>query len=551
MKKILLSVIVSALFLGLSMTNSWSQTTFNYTGAMQTYVVPSGVTSVQIELFGAEGYGSLGYGGQLQAEVPVTPGETLEIYVGGAGTPTLGGFNGGGDTGGNTGYGGGGGASDVRQGGSTFFDRILVAGGGGGTGSNCGSNTAEGGHGGDMIGGGGCVFSCSDCQYTGSGGTQVAGGIAGPTSHGSCTGNNDGTFGLGGDNLGGFGTGGGGGWYGGGSGCFEGAGGGSSYAIGTATNVSYSQGLQTGDGQIIITVLCTPLTVTVSSSTVCDGDMVTLDASSIGTGTVTWDNGVTSGVAFTPSLGTTTYTATSTDGTDCGFSVDILVNALPTVVGTVNNTTICLGDSIILNGAGADTYAWDNGAVDGVEFTPASAGIITYTVTGTDVNSCVNTGSVLVQVNQLVLNAAITHETAGNDGAIDLTVTGGTGTNTYSWSNGETTEDIGSLGIGTYTVTVNDGVCTDSASYTIINVLGIEDNEATSIEIYPNPTSGLITINVEGTFNYTIVNVLGEVVITGQGNNIENVDLTDMNRGTYFITIESDDNIEVLKIIKQ
>ena len=52
---------------------------------------------------------------------------------------------------------------------------------------------------------------------------------------------------------------------------------------------------------------------------------------------------------------------------------------------------ICFGDSIILSGAGADTYVWDGGATDGVEFDPTSAGLITYNVTGTDVNSCVNT----------------------------------------------------------------------------------------------------------------------------------------------------------------
>ena len=77
----------------------FGQTTFSYTGAMQTYTVPAGVTSIQIEAFGAQGGGVFGgNGGQAIAEVPVTPGATLEVYVGGQPLVQVGpgGFNGGG-----------------------------------------------------------------------------------------------------------------------------------------------------------------------------------------------------------------------------------------------------------------------------------------------------------------------------------------------------------------------------------------------------------------------------------------------------------------------
>ena len=57
----------------------------------------------------------------------------------------------------------------------------------------------------------------------------------------------------------------------------------------------------------------------------------------------------------------------------------------------------------------------------------------------------------------------------GSGGSIDLSVSGGSGTYTYSWSNGETTQDLTSLSAGTYTVTVTDAVCsmTETASVTI------------------------------------------------------------------------------------
>ena len=49
---------------------------------------------------------------------------------------------------------------------------------------------------------------------------------------------------------------------------------------------------------------------------------------------------------------------------------------------------------------------------------------------------------------------------ANNDGAINLTVTGATGTPTYKWSNGATTQNLTGLPAGDYIVTVTDGACT-------------------------------------------------------------------------------------------
>ena len=107
--------------------------TFTYTGAAQTWTVPDGVTAVAVEVDGAQGgdpdYGGLG--GRVQATLAVTPGETLQVNVGGQGAWLGGGFGGGG---GNCCAWGGGGASDIRRGGTTLNDRVVVAGGGGAAG---------------------------------------------------------------------------------------------------------------------------------------------------------------------------------------------------------------------------------------------------------------------------------------------------------------------------------------------------------------------------------------------------------------------------------
>jgi hypothetical protein len=79
----------------------------------------------------------------------------------------------------------------------------------------------------------------------------------------------------------------------------------------------------------------------------------------------------------------------------------------------------------------------------------------------------------------------------GNDGSVDLTITGGNPTPlSILWSNGATTEDIGALTAGVYevTVTTDGGGCTANASYTVAdgaaNVTYFADGDG---DTYGNP----------------------------------------------------------------
>ena len=256
---------------------------FKYVGHRQTFEVPSGVTQLRIDAFGASGAGSApGSGGHVQATIPVTSGTRLAIYVGGAGSGATGGYNGGGDAG-EAGScksclagSGGGGASDVRADGDGLSDRIMVAGGGGGTGAYAWSGYGVGGNGGGSIGGFGRRGSGYGCGGgPGKGGTQSAGGAGGVGN--SCyngSGGHEGASGTAGDGGaggsgasygGGTGGGGGGGYYGGGGGgsggegdSFSGGGGGgaggSSWVEHGASHVRSRQGaLRGGNGIVTIT----------------------------------------------------------------------------------------------------------------------------------------------------------------------------------------------------------------------------------------------------------------------------------------------------------
>jgi hypothetical protein len=262
---------------------------FHFTGAEQSFKVPTGVKQLTIAAYGAEGArGNLypsgasasgGAGATVKATIPVTPGERLAIFVGGDGVH--GGFNGGGritdESCSNRCASFGGGASDVRQGGDKLADRVIVAGGGGGGASggclegSCSTAGGTGGAGGGRKGDPGEGGTGMLDGGGGNGGAQKAGGSGGAGGGGSDCGGVNGSLGGGGaagpdgHGCGTNGGGGGGGYYGGGGGgaggpanspyaggAGGGGGGGSSFAETSAKRVKMTANMNRHDGSIVI-----------------------------------------------------------------------------------------------------------------------------------------------------------------------------------------------------------------------------------------------------------------------------------------------------------
>ena len=262
--------------------------TFQYTGAEQTFAVPAGVTHIRVVAIGGNGGGTpVAYAGRVSAVIPVKPSETLAVFVGGAGTSSAPGFNGGG-AGGATGYSntdgnGGGGASDVREGGDALTDRVVVAGGAGGRGAGDGvvGRYGVGGRGGALTGASGKSGIDGNTGngrrahlngLGGTGGTRGQGGSGGKGDESSGQSAVLGSGGGGGSGCvtssgtcfpAGPGGGGGGGFYGGGgggagifagccgSGGGGGGGGGSSFAEKTAFDVHMWRGWKHGQGAMV------------------------------------------------------------------------------------------------------------------------------------------------------------------------------------------------------------------------------------------------------------------------------------------------------------
>jgi len=243
----------------------------DFTGAIQTWTVPSGVTLIYVDVAGAQG-GSAGAniggkGGKVSGIIEVVPGDVLQITVGGQSSTNIAVYGFGGNGGRSTSFGtiarAGGGLSAISTSAPvTQANALLIAGGGGGTPTS--SYASNGGAGGGLNG----VSATSNYggAFTrGGGATQLAGGVAGTASDGNSTlptagsAINGGAGGIvGGASAGWNGGGGGGaGYFGGGGGAGGGnaqgsGGGGSSWTNPSLQQVSNIPNFNTGHGRVII-----------------------------------------------------------------------------------------------------------------------------------------------------------------------------------------------------------------------------------------------------------------------------------------------------------
>jgi Glycine rich protein/Secretion system C-terminal sorting domain/HYR domain len=527
-------------------------TTLASTGAVQSFVVPLGVTSLTIEAWGAQGganwVNNINYGGYTKGTFVVTPSQTLQVYVGSQATGLAGGFNGGGS---GEGIGkGGGGASDVRISPYSLNDRVLVAGGAGGAGY-WSSLHIVGGVGGGLVGGTG--YRNTPIDEGGQGGTQTQSGV------GTCASFSNaavaGGFGFGGNvsGCGCEGYGGGGGYYGGaGSGNCRGGGGGSGYLLPTATNTVFTSGINIGNGKVVISY-----------------------AGSSSTHTTSLISGLASGGSFP--VGTTVQTYTVIDNLNntntCSFSVTVNDVQLPTIT-CPSNIASCTSS---INSLAPLTFT-DNCSAS---LTYSLTGATTSTGTG-NANGLYNTGVTTVLYKALDLsgntttcsfsvtvNTTPTVSIANSNSlicvgqSVILTASGAT---TYTWSNTNITNSITvSPTITTvYTATGSVGNCTNTATYTqsVSACVGIDNINAisTGVFIYPNPTDGIINIdfnntNSSGKKTVQVLNTLGETVLSLtviEDKKTISLNLYGLATGLYFINIiENNGIIKTQKIMKQ
>ncbi len=252
--------------------------------------------------------------------------------------------------------------------------------------------------------------------------------------------------------------------------------------------------------------------------------------------TYVWSNTATTQNLAGLEAGTYNVTVTDANGYTTTESVEVTEPNVLIASGQVTSNVTCNGGNDgavnvnVTGGTSPYTYAWSNGATT-ENMIGLTAG--TYNVTVTDANGCTATESVTVTqpVSGISASTATTNVSCngGNDGTVDLTVTGGTAPYTYLWSNTATTQNLAGLEAGTYDVTVTDANgCTTTASAEVgqpevLSASGVATNISCNGEI-----DGEVNLTVSGgTVPYTYV----------WSNTATTQNLAGLEAGTYSVTV--------------
>ena len=214
-------------------------------------------------------------------------------------------------------------------------------------------------------------------------------------------------------------------------------------------------------------------TAVISNAAGCDSTItidltITNSSSSSVTETVCDTYTAADGQTYT-STGNYTAVIPNAEGCDSTITIDLTVNALTTLDGGAD-ITVCEGDSVVLSGSGAQSYAWNNSVTDGTYFTP-TVGTTTYTVTGTDANGCSDTDDVAVTVSStpvLTLTATSPDCQGEATGLAQADVTGGTSPYDFVWSNGALTSTNANIAAGSYSVTVTDNAGCEATGTVVV-----------------------------------------------------------------------------------
>jgi gliding motility-associated-like protein len=320
---------------------------------------------------------------------------------------------------------------------------------------------------------------------------------------------------------------------------------GSSITVSPTNTTSYTVSGTDGSGctgvaTATVTVNMLP-TITVADIEICEGDTGILSAN--GGSSYLWSTGQTGQNINVNPLNTSTYYLTGTDVNGCENTDSALVsvNPLPVIsIATTDDFCNNQNGTAIANTTGATapySYVWNTNPVQ-TNDTASNLPAGNYSVTVTDSKGCTGIASANIQsVPGFTLSSASESEHCNlMDGIAIVFVNGTSNPLNFSWAHNPVLNNDTASGIasGTYTVTVDDGLCTDSISIDVSSISG--------------PTAGFIlnpsVVNMDNPF----VNIIDQSF----GSSFWYYDLDDgnsSNLASFTHTYSSDGNYLVMQIV--
>lgn len=288
-------------------------------------------------------------------------------------------------------------------------------------------------------------------------------------------------------------------------------------------------------------------------------------------------------VDFDPSSGTTAFTSFgSHDGyviklgdcnsytTDTHISCDSLVWINGITYTSSNNSAIY----IMGNAAGCDSIitldltilhsvnhsetvtACGSAIINGTIYTNSQTVVDIYA--GQAANSCDSIVTTTLVINDL---PDVTTTVSG------LTITANLSGANYQWIDcgnnnqpivGETNATFTATANGSYAVIVTDANCSDTSTCMVINTVGLTKQalELVGVSIFPNPTNGKITVEIadanKEAYTITLLDALGrEITTKNTMTNSISLDLSEYQKGVYFVCVSNDSNQTTYRVVKQ
>jgi hypothetical protein len=328
-----------------------------------------------------------------------------------------------------------------------------------------------------------------------------------------------------------------------------------------------------------VTVLPAP-PLTVNSPDICAGSNATLNAS--GASSYLWSTSdVTASIVVSPAV-TAPYSVTGTDAiTGCTAiaTSTVTVVPLPDINNSSLNIDICSGQAVAFtptSTAPGATFAWTFATADaGVTGMSASgsgivndvlvnssaaAGIVTYiiTPTGAGPTFCSSSPAVLaVTVNSTPPTPTITQV-----GTL-FTSSSPTGNQWYMDGApimGATAQTYNATANGDYTVIVTSipfGCVSDSAAAVNLTTVGVNNsNENANVQIYPNPSQGAFTVDVQGNklkpISIKVYDIVGQIIYETETHSSKTViNLSSQTAGLYFVQVTTETGTVTHKVVKE
>lgn len=276
------------------------------------------------------------------------------------------------------------------------------------------------------------------------------------------------------------------------------------------------------------------------------GSITTIGKGGTGAYTYAWSSGPTT--ASLSSISAGTYTVTLTDANSCQVIQPFTITAPSTLAATAAAVDVSCNagtnGKVSLSVTGGSTpyrYLWSNGATtQNIQGLTAA----TYTVTVTDASNCsVIVPQAVTQLPALAISESITAVlcNSGNNGAINITASGGRTPYFYAWSNGITTEDLTSLTAQAYVVTVTDANgCAFSKSITVTQptALALSSPVATNVSCFGG-TNGGFTVSGSGGTSPLTYKWSTQSAFSSTSN------ISGLSAGSYSVTVKDANNCEV------